>query len=229
MIMSLTGMLFDCTPGLGSASVFMLRDSVAVGDYSIDVAMADVDGDGKEESGIMHTGPDGSLLFTISRFTGGTVGLADRTVTQLPGPRVNSGVRILRGCLDSDPNDEFSRGLWAEDQMLRLMSFDVDSTTLLPVLRGTIADIGMPMLLEARLDLMCSRRLRPGRVGRGVLAKVNAATQTWKPTPGQETFVHTLCLCVRLRPVAMQFSRGGSAVIDVERSRRMDGINTNPQ
>ena len=225
---SLAGMLFDCTPGLGSPSTFLLSGSTALGDYSVDVAMADVDADGKEEAGFIHTANDGSLLFTLSRFTQGTVGLAYRTVTPLPLLRVRSGVRILRGCFDPDPNDEFLVAYWAEDLTLKLMVFDVDSTTLLPVMRGSIADVILASTLggDARFDVAVGDCDRDG-MDEVFLAKVNAATEYWETYPRTGNIRTHLSVCVYdYDPVGALFSKGGSVVIDVERSRRMDGFNT---
>ncbi len=216
---SIINTLFDCLPGLNPVSAFGINDFA--GSHSFDVAMADVDGDGKEEAGAVWRGSDGSLVLSVSRFTRGTVGLEQRVVTPLPGTPARTGpVRILRGLFHDGPCDEFAIGYWNTDETIRIMIVDVDSTTLTPTVRGQIGDVTLPSSLaeDAYFDVAAGDFDRDG-LDEIFLTKVNAHADCTTGNMVAYVNTHLYCCVYDYDPVAALFTHHASVAFDVSRMR----------
>lgn len=103
-----------------------------------DIAMADVDGDGREESITIWRDADGAPVLSICRYAKGTLLEAQRVSSSLSGARVEAGgeMRVVRGIFDRDPSDELAVAYRTADQVIRVAVVQVDSLTLIPSIAG---------------------------------------------------------------------------------------------
>ncbi len=216
---SLIHTLYDITPHLDTVSDFAVNNFS--GGYAFDVAMADVDADGKEEAGAIWMGTDGSLVLCVSRFTRGSVGPADQSLTSLPGTSVGAaGVRIVRGTFDPDPADEYVVAYRNTDETIRLMIIECDSVSLAPSVSAEIGDITLPAALsiDARFDIAAGDFDRDG-LDEIFLTRVNALTSYAKSGSNAVNLTTHLYGCVYdYDPVGAHLTRHGSLAFDVVRS-----------
>jgi hypothetical protein len=209
--------LFDFKPGFDSISAPAPESIPGVG-YP-DVAMADVDGDGKEESGTIWFNMYGDVVLTINAFTNGSVGFSRRTDTPLGEPKANPQIpmRIVRGNFDSTGCDQFAVAYWTLSEKVRILIVRVDSTTLTPTIVGDIADMSLPASLgaDARFDLTVGDFDRDG-LDELFVVKLNARESTASSFPYLVYFTIThLYACVYdVDKVSLQPVLRGSKTFD---------------